>query len=199
MREFCYLGDMLGDGGGCEAASRTRVKCAWSKFRELAPFLTSRGVSLNLKRKIYRCCVQNVMVYGSETWATRVVDVQRLERNEMMMVRWMCGVSLKDRKSNQELLDRLGIASVAEIVRRGRLRWFGHIERKSQDDWVSKCRDLAVDGVRGRGRGRKTWNGCVEEDMRKLGLKRVDAQDRTVWRSAILGKTSDPRKRGNRT
>jgi len=27
-------------GGDCEEASRTRVKCAWGKFRELAPFLS---------------------------------------------------------------------------------------------------------------------------------------------------------------
>ena len=31
---------------------------------------------------------------------------------------------------------------VADVVRRGRLRWFGHLERKSVDDWVSACRGL---------------------------------------------------------
>ena len=25
------------------------------------------------------------------------------------------------------------------MVRRGRLRWFGHVERKNGDDWVSAC------------------------------------------------------------
>src|SRR5579864_6847988 len=66
---FCYLGDVIGDGGGAEEATRARVKCAWSKFKELAPILTTRGASLKLKGKIYRACVQRVMVYGSETWA----------------------------------------------------------------------------------------------------------------------------------
>ena len=31
--EFCYLGDMLSAGGGCELAAITRCKCAWDKFR----------------------------------------------------------------------------------------------------------------------------------------------------------------------
>ena len=31
--EFCYLGDVLSAGGGCELASITRCKCAWAKFR----------------------------------------------------------------------------------------------------------------------------------------------------------------------
>jgi hypothetical protein len=33
---------------------------------------------------------------------------------------------------------------------RSRLRWFGHIERKGDDDWVRKCTELIVDGKRPR-------------------------------------------------
>jgi len=71
-----------------------RVQCAWRKFREFSPILTARRVSLKLKGKVYRTCVQSVMVYGSETWAMKAEDMQRLERTERMMIRWMCGVRL---------------------------------------------------------------------------------------------------------
>ena len=40
VEKFCYLGDMIGAGGGAEDASRARVRCAWSKFKELSPILT---------------------------------------------------------------------------------------------------------------------------------------------------------------
>ena len=44
-----------------------------------------------------------------------------------MMVRWMCGVSLKDRSAQYRIYAHLlGINCVADVVRRGRLRWFGH-------------------------------------------------------------------------
>ena len=127
--KFCYLGDMIAAGGGAEEASRARVRCAWAKFRELAPILTSRGASLKVKGKIYRTCVQTVLVYGSETWPVKTEDVQRMERTERMMIRWMCGVSLKNRISSAELYGRLGVEEVADVMRRGRLRWFGHLER----------------------------------------------------------------------
>jgi hypothetical protein len=56
------------------------------------------------------------MMYGSETWAMKVEDMQRLERAENMMIRWMCGVTLKIRKASEELRQRLGIVSVADKV-----------------------------------------------------------------------------------
>ena len=31
--KFCYLGDMLDAGGGCDSAVTTRVRSAWKKFR----------------------------------------------------------------------------------------------------------------------------------------------------------------------
>ena len=42
--------------------------------------------------------------------------LQSLERTERMMVRWMCGVSLKDRKRSVDLYNLLGVESVAEVV-----------------------------------------------------------------------------------
>ena len=158
---------------------------------------------MKVKGKIYRSCVQTVLVYGSETWAARAEEMQRLERIEKMMVRWMCGVSLKNQRersiSTENLRDRLGIDSVTDVVQRGRLRWFGHVERKSKDDWVSACRELEVDGRLGKGRPRKTWMECVVDDMRKVGLKREDAQFRSTWKAGIMGKASNPCKHGKAT
>ena len=60
--------------------------------------------------------------------------MNRPVRAERSMVRAMCRVSLKDVKSSEELLSRLGIVSVVKIVEKGRLRWFGHVERKMVED-----------------------------------------------------------------
>jgi len=44
------------------------------------------------------------------------------------------------------------------VVRRRGLRWFGHVERKKECDWVSACcRDIKVLGSSGRCRPKKTW------------------------------------------
>ena len=91
-------------------------------------------MSLKLKGKIYKACVQTAVVYGSETWRMRVEDQQCLERMERMMVRLMSGVGLRDRILSDELRLRLGFDSVSVIVGRKRLRWFGHVEWKTEED-----------------------------------------------------------------
>ena len=58
-----------------------------------------------------------MLVYGSETWATKTEDMQRLERTERMMIRWMCGVTLSDRKASSVLLSRMDIESVSDDAR----------------------------------------------------------------------------------
>ena len=135
--------------------------------------------------------VQSALTYGTETWAMKKANLLSLDRTERMMVRWMCGVSLKDRKRSMDLYILLGVENMAEVVRRGRLRWFGHVERKSGDDWVSASRNVMVAGVRCAGRGRKTWIECVD-DMDEPGLHSEWVVFRDMWRGLISGKTSDP-------
>ena len=137
--QFCYLGDMIGAGGGVTAASRTRVRCGWKMFHELAPVLTLKGASFKLKGEIYKTCVRSGMTYGSETWPIKVEDINRLIRAERMMRRRMCGVTLRGRVNTDTLYDRHRVDRITGVVTRGRLRWFGHVKRKPDSDWTRKA------------------------------------------------------------
>ena len=37
-------------------------------------------------------------------------------------------------------------------------------------NWLFSCRNVVMAGVRGAGRGRKTWRECVKDDMNGHGL-----------------------------
>ena len=108
-----------------------------------------------MKGKLYKTSVQRVLVYASETWAMKIEDEQRLERAENAMIRWMCGVTLRDICAMKGLRKHLGIGSVMDVVRRGRLAWFGHLERRDSSYCVSNCRSMEVVGSRGKGRPMK--------------------------------------------
>jgi len=40
---------------------------------------------------------------------------------------------------HEELRERLGIDDKALVLQQNRLRWYGHVLRKDDDDWVKKC------------------------------------------------------------
>jgi len=69
------------------------------------------------------------------------------------------------------------------------LRWFGHVERKDDNDWVKTLYNVEVEGIRQRGRPKKTWWDCVKKDMESLGLSQKDVQSRNKWRRRIKGAT----------
>ena len=105
------------------------------------------------------------MTYESET-RPLLVDVGLMfVRAEMQMIRCMCGISLKDRRTNEELRRLVGVEFITTFIRGGRLRWYGHVMRKGDEDWVKKCMGYRVEGRRAVGRPRKTWLESVEADM----------------------------------
>ena len=187
MDKFCYLGDMLDSSGGAESATIARVKSGWKKFRDLQPLLTSKAISLNTKGALYRTCVQNVMLYGGETWPVKAEDIQRLHRNEMAIVRWMCGASLRqeDCPSSETLRNKLGVKPIQDVLQQRRLRWFGHVERRDEDCWLKRVQVLQAPGKAPPGRPPKCWSQLIAEDLRTKGLQREMAQNRNIWRACI--------------
>ena len=76
---------------------------------------------------------------------------------------------------------------VSLMIKKSRLRWFGHVEWKDDNDWVKCCITWEVEGIRPRGRPKKTWWDCVKNDVESLGLSQKDAQSRNKWRRRIKG------------
>jgi len=98
-----------------------------------------------------------------------------MNHTEMSMIRWMCGVKLNERKKNEELRELLGLEPVSFMIKKSRLRWFGYVDRKDDNDWVKRCITWEVEGIRQKGRLTKTWWDCVKNNLESLGLFQKDA------------------------
>ena len=88
-----------------------------------------------------------------------IEDIRKMQRSEMRMLRWMTGVSLSEKKSNECVRSMLAI-DVAEVMRRNRLRWFGHVERRDELCWLKRIETLQVDGDGVKGRPRRDGEKC---------------------------------------
>ena len=170
---------MLSQEGGCEHVILKMIQTGWLKFRKLTGLLIGKGMSLRWKGIIYTTCIWPAMLYGSEIWPTKIEDIRKMQRSEMRMLRWMTGVSLSERKSNECVRSMLAIDDIGEVMWQNRLRWFGHVERRDELCWIKRIETLQVDGDGMKDRPRKRWREVLKEDMREKGLCREDAWDRS--------------------
>ena len=79
------------------------------------------------------------MLHESETWPVRKENGVALQQAEMRMVKWMCGVKLQDRIPSKGLRERLGLDDIISVLQQNRLRWYGRVLRKEDNDWVCVC------------------------------------------------------------
>ena len=69
------------------------------------------------------------MPYGSETRPLPVDVGLKFERAEIQIIRWMCGISMKDRRTNEELRRLIGVELITTVIRSGRLTWYKQMMR----------------------------------------------------------------------
>ena len=144
VKRFCYLGDTLDGDGGAHHAATAIIRNGWMNSRECLPFLTSRASPLEMKGRVYANCVRSSMIYRRDTMPLLADAGLNFERAEMQVIRWMCGVSMKDRKTSEELRKLVGVEPITTVIRRGMLIWYGHVMSKKYEDWVKKCMEFRV-------------------------------------------------------
>ena len=76
---------------------------------------------------------------------------------------------------------------IVTLVKIRRLEWLGNVIRMNGTRSVKKIFVRKLEGRRGRGRPTLRWIDDVEDDLRKLGVKRwrAKALDREEWASII--------------
>ena len=52
---------------------------------------------------------------------------------------------MKDRKISEELRKLVGVQPITTVIRSGRLKLYGHVMSKSDEDWVKQCMELKVE------------------------------------------------------
>lgn len=61
-------------------------------------------------------------------------------------MRWMCGVTVRMSKQLRNSdASRVGIENISEAVVKGRLCWFGHEERKEENNWAKRVKHFEAE------------------------------------------------------
>jgi len=81
-------------------------------------------------------------------------------------------------KTNEELRTKRKSQDIVTVIKIRRLEWLGNVSRMDETRCVKKIFEGKLEERRGRGRPKLRWINDVENDLRKLGVKR--------WRTKAL-------------
>jgi hypothetical protein len=105
---------MLKNDGRCTCEIKSRIALAKAAFiKKMALFIST--LDLKLRKKLVKCYICSIALYGAGTWTIRAGDQKHLESFEMWCWRRMVKISWTDHVRNEEVL--LGIKEQRNILR----------------------------------------------------------------------------------
>jgi hypothetical protein len=126
---FKYIDTNIDEEGGCSKEVAKRIECAWDRRRELAGILCDRKIPTKLNVLLYKTAIRPALTYGNETWPL----TQKLEKLEIGSTEMKCyGTSTiyTGKSTNDEIRQTAMIEPIADLMRRRRLQWYGHVLRR---------------------------------------------------------------------
>ena len=186
VTSFKYLGSLFTSEGGSQADVNNRIRIGWMKWKEVSGVMCDRKMPVELKDKVFKTIIRPAMTYGSECWAVKKKDENKLNSAEMRMLRWARGKTRLDHIRNEDIRKEAHVKPVETFLENKRLKWFGHCLRREPNHICAKSLRLEVSGRRSRGRPRKRWRDNIQGDMKKYRLTEDMAQYRKYWMTQIL-------------
>ena len=197
VNSFKYLGSVLTEECRCTTEIKKRVGIAKTAFIKMRNFLTSRKVSVLVRRRAVKTYIWSILLYGAEAWTINKEMEKRLEAMEMWLWRRMMKVSWVERKSNEEVLRMVGVKrELMRAVRVRQMRFLGHVMRRGEIENVVLTG--LIDGRRARGRPRETFMCGIKRALRgRLSCARIlqATDDRERWRSMVAEVQEDMARR----
>jgi len=124
---FKYVGSMLTNDGRCSCEIKSRIAMGKAAFSKKNNLFTST-LDLNLWKKLEKCYIWSMALYGAETWTLWAADHKHLESFEMWCWRRKEKIRWADHVRNEEVLLRVNEQrNILHEIRKRKANWIGHI------------------------------------------------------------------------
>ena len=190
VEKFTYLGSYMSSDGDSGAGLRTRIGKAASIFQRLRSIWSSTTINLNVKLRLYTSIVIPTTFYACETWKRTAMIAHRLDVFHRRCLCAILGIPWGDHVTNEEMMRRVGMERLQDIVTTRRRKMAGHVFRLQRVRPAHTAMYVVPeDGRRKGGRQNKTWRSTFKEDLEEMdvswhGAPRI-ASDRDRWRLLV--------------
>ena len=141
---------------------------------------------MRMKGNAHKAVVRPAMAYGLEAAPLNKSEEKKMDVAEMRMLRWMVGVTRRDRIRNEYIRGTVKVTEISKKIQESRLRWYGHLRKREGEDHVRReVMELEVQGNRRRGSPKRRWIDRINGDLREKNLNQKMANNRNVWRRLI--------------
>jgi hypothetical protein len=136
---------------------------------QLQNLLSSSLLSENVKIKIYRNIILQVVLYVCESWSLTLREECRLRVFENRVLRGIFGPKRDEvtgewrRLHNKELYALYSSPNIIRLIKSRRLRFTGHVARRGKRILVWKS-----EGKRSLERPRRRWEDNIKMDLREV-------------------------------
>ncbi|XP_064104347.1 uncharacterized protein LOC135214213 [Macrobrachium nipponense] len=100
VHKFKYLRSVIDNQGNMEEEINNRIQCGWNNWMKVSGVICDRKVPIRLKGRVHKAVAIPAMTYRLEASPLKKTEGRKLNVNEMRMLRWMSGVTKKDRSKN---------------------------------------------------------------------------------------------------
>jgi hypothetical protein len=187
---FNYIGSCIATEDGAERNIKVRIGKARSAFIRLGNIWKTTAFSKKTKLKLFNSCVLFVLLYGSECWRMTDKDINRLSSFHNTSLRKIMKVFWPDKISNIDLHNITNTKDMEILLIQKRLRWLGHVLRKSSKDMTKVALRWTPEGKGKRGRPTTTWRRTIENEIKERGYTwgtiERKANNRQEWRRLVL-------------
>ena len=130
--------------------------------------------------------------YSLEAAPLKYKEEKKLDVAEMKMLRWMSGVTRRDRVRNEHIRGTAKVTEVSKKIQESRLRWFGHVKRREGEQHIGReVMEMELEGNRRKGKPKTRWKDCIRKDMKDKNINDITmVYNRNTWRKLI--KNGDP-------
>ena len=186
--EFIYLGSCKTSDGDCKPDIMRRIARAKAKMVELENIWRDRDLSTALKLRIMKVLVWTTVNYGAEGWTLRAEEKKKIQSAEMWFYQRLLNITWKNKRTHESILKELKIKRelFGNIVKR-KLTFFGHTIRNNKCRLVSDIIQGKIEGKRGRGRPRISFNDNIKQwtEQRKMNEVIQACHNRERWRETV--------------
>ena len=113
---------ILTNDGRCTCEIKCRVAMAKAAFSKKRALLTWT-LDLELRKKLVKCCIWSITLYGAEIWIQWKVDQKYLESSEVWCCRRMEARSWTDRVRNEALQRVKEERNILRTTKRREANW----------------------------------------------------------------------------